>query len=146
MEKYAEKLREFRMKTKLEDFIGKWARSCPAHFSEVVSEMGAIWRDRTLEDLEKVRFELARTMYMEEYALHCTRIKPGPLSVTWAIPSSLPGIVDTLQSIFPLLEEKHNVVMVVFQGRHIPEISGLPLEVSYCHHECVFKAISCASH
>ena len=136
MEKYAEKLREFRVKTKLEDVIGKWARSCPSHFSEFVSEMGGIWRDRTLEDLEKFRIELARTMYVEEHVLHYTRIMPGSVSVTWVLPSSLPGIADTLQSIFPLLEEEYDVVMVVFQGKQIPELSELaPLEVSYCYYE-----------
>ena len=130
MEKYAERLREFRAKTKLEDFIGKWARSSPSHFSEFVSEMGGVWRDRTLEDLENFRIELARTMYVEEHVLHYTRITPGSISVTWAIPSSLPGIADTLQAIFPRLKKEYDVLMVVFQGRHIPELSELaPLEV-----------------
>ena len=136
MEKYSEKLRAFRVKTKLEDFIGKWARSYPSHFIEFVSEMGGDWREHTLEDLEKFRIKLARMMYVEEYALHYTRIKPGSVSVTWALPSSLPGIADTLQSIFPLLEEEYDVLMVVFQGKHIPELSELaPLEVSYCCHD-----------
>ena len=136
MEKYMEKLREFRVKTKLEDFIGKWARCCPPHFSEFVTEMRGDWRDRTLEDLRKLRIELARTVCVEEYALPCLTITPGSVSVTWALPSSLPGIADTLQSIFSLLEEEYNVLRVVFQGKHIPELSELaPLEVSYCYHE-----------
>ena len=136
MEKYTEKLREFRVKTKLEDFIGKWARCCPPHFSEFVTEMRGDWRDRTLEDLRNFRIELARTVCVEEYALPCLTITPGSVSVTWALPSSLPGIADTLQSIFSLLEEEYDVLTMVFQGKHIPELSELaPLEVSYCYHE-----------
>ena len=134
MEKYTEKLREFRVKTKLEDFIDKWARSCPAHFSEFVSKMGD-WRYRTLEDLENFRIELARTICVEEYALHYIKIKPGSVSVTWALPSSLTEIADTL-NIFPQLQKEYNVLMVAFQGKHIPELSELaPQEVSYCYHK-----------
>ena len=135
MEKYTQKLREFRMKTKLEDFIGKWARSCPAHFSEFVSKMGD-WRCRTLEDLENFRIELARTICVEEYALHYIKFKPGSVSVTWALPSSLTGIAGTLQNIFPQLKKEYDVLMVVFQGKHIPELSELaPQEASYCYHK-----------
>ena len=136
MEKYMEKLRQFRVKTKLGDFIGKWARRCPLHFSELITELGGNWRDRTLEDLENFRIELARAICVEGYALPCIANKPGSVSVTWALPSSLPGIAETLQSIFSLLEEEYDVLMIVFQGKHIPELSELaPLEVSYCYHE-----------
>ena len=136
MEKYMEKLRNFRVKTKLGDFIGKWARRCPPHFLELITELGGDWRDRTLEDLENFRIELARGVCVEGYALPCLTIKPGSVSVTWALPSSLPGIADTLQSIFSLLEEEYDLLMMVFQGKHIPELSELaPLEVSYCYHE-----------
>ena len=119
MEQYTEKLREFRMNTKLEDFICKWARNCPCDFSEFITKMGDDWRDRTLEDLEKFRIELARKMYVKDYTLYCTRIKPGSVSVTWALPRALPGIADALQSIFSLLEEDYDVTVVVFQGKYI---------------------------
>ena len=136
MEQYMEKLREFRMKTKLGDYIGKGKESNPRYFTEFTTELGGDWRERTLEDLEEFRIEQARLMQVERYALPYKSVKPGSVSVTWALPSSLPGIADTLQSIFPLLEEEYDVLMVVFQGKHIPELSELaPLEVSYCYYE-----------
>ena len=136
MDQYMEKLREFRVKTNLGDFIGKWVRCCPPHFSEFITELHGEWREHTLEDLENLRIKLARTICVEGYALQCISTKPGSVTVTWAIPSSLPGIDDTLQSIFPLLEEEYDVLTIVFQGRRIPELSELaPLEVCYCWHE-----------
>ena len=136
MDQYMERLREFRVKTKLGDFIGKWARCCPPHFSELITELPGEWSEHTLEDLENLRIELARTICVEGYALPCISTKPGSVTVTWAIPSSLPGIADTLQSIFLLLEEEYDVLAIVFQGRRIPELSELaPLEVSYCYHK-----------
>ena len=136
MDQYMEKLRKFRVKTNLGDFIGKWARCCPPHFSEFITELQGEWREHTLEDLENLRIKLARTICVEGYALPCISTKPGSVTVAWAIPSSLPGIADTLQSIFLLLEEEYDVLAIVFQGRRIPELSELaPLEVSYCYHE-----------
>ena len=136
MEQYKEKLREFRMKTKLGDYIGKGKESNPRLFTEFTTELGDDWRERTLEDLEEFRIEQARSMQVEKYALSCTRIKLGSVSVTWALPSSLPGIADTLQSILPRLKKEYDVLMVVFQGKHIPELSELaPQEVSYCYYE-----------
>ena len=136
MDQYMEKLREFRVKTKLGDFIGKWARCCPPHFSEFITELQGEWSEHTLEDLENLRIELARKICVEGYALPCISTKPGSVTVAWAIPSSLPGIADTLQSIFLLLEEEYDVLAIVVQGRRIPELSELaPLEVSYCYHE-----------
>ena len=131
MKKYTEKLKEFRVKTKLEDFLGKWAQSSPSHFAEFVTKMGGDWRDCTLEDLEKFRIKLARTLYVEEHILHYTSIKSGCISVTWAFPSSLPGIADILQSISPLLQDEYNVLTVVFQGNHIHDHELSELEVSH---------------
>ena len=131
MEKYMERLREFRVKTKLGDFIGKWARCCPPYFSEFITEMRGYWRDRTLEDLENFRIKLARRVCVEAYVLPYVTITPSSVLVTLALPSSLPGIADTLQSIFSLLEEEYDVLMMMFQGKHIPKLA--PLEVSYCY-------------
>ena len=132
MEQYKVKLREFRMKTKLGDYIGKGKGSNPRYFTEFTTELGGDWRERTLEDLEQFRIKLARLMQVEEYALHFNRVQPGSVSVTWAIPSSLPGIANTLQSTFPLLEEEYDVLKVVFQGKRILKLREL--EVRFYYH------------
>ena len=122
MLQYTEKLRQFRMKTKLGDFMDKWARSTPPQFVEFITEMGDNWKECTLEDLEEFRNQLARSMYVEEYALRIKSTKPGSVFITWALPSSFPGIADTLQSAFEVLQ-KHGVLRIIFQGKCIPDTS-----------------------
>ena len=132
MEKYTEKLREFRMKTKLSGFVitDRGAQICPSNVSELNTLMGENWCDHTLEELDRFRIELAYQFCVEEYALPCKKIKLGSISVTWALPDCLPGIDDKLQYIFSLLKEKYGVLMIELQGKHIPELSYS--EVSLC--------------
>ena len=120
MEQYMEKLRQFRLKTKLGDFFGKATQSIPPHFTTFITVMGNEWRDRTLEDLEDVRQKLAHSMYLKEYAMHFKSAETGSIAVTWAFHSSIPAITDILQSAFQLLE-KYGVLRVIFQGKCIPE-------------------------
>ena len=106
MERYMENLQQFRMKTKLGDFVGKWAHSTPPQFTNFVSRMEGGWKDHTLEDLEQLRKELARSMYMKEYAVHFDGAQPGSIAVTWAIHSS-------------------------FQERHIPDLTSLKVRITF---------------
>ena len=124
MEQYTEQLRQFRRKTKLGDFVGKWAQSTPPHFVEFKAEMGHAWRDYTLEDLVEFRKRLARSLCVEEYALIIKSANSGSVVITWALPSSLPGIADTLQSAFLELQ-KHGVLRMIFQGKCIPDLAFL---------------------
>ena len=110
MEQYMEKLREFRMKTKLGDFIDKTTKNIPPHFTAFVTEMGEDWRDRTLEDLQNFRKQLAHSMHLKEYAMHFDSVVTGSIAVTWALHSSLPAITDILQSAFQLLEKKYCIL------------------------------------
>ena len=120
MEQYTEKLRRFRLKTKLRDFVGKLTHQTIPNFVELVTKTGEDWQDRTLEDLEQFRKKLAESMHLEDYALYATRTEAGCIAVTWALHSSLPAIADILQSAFQLLE-KYGVQKVIFQGKCIPE-------------------------
>ena len=106
MEEYTENLRRFRMKTKLGDFIGKWARTTAPQFTEFVAKVKGEWKNHTLEDLEEFRMELARSMYVKEYALHFNSAEPGSIAVTWAIHSS-------------------------FQERHIPDLTSLEVTITF---------------
>ena len=124
MEQYTEQLRRFRMKTKLGDFIGKWAQSTPPHFVEFKAEMGHAWRDCTLEDLEEFRKKLARSLCVEEYAVIIKSANAGSVVVTMALPSCLTGIADTLQPAFLELQ-KHGVLRMIFQGKCIPDLAFL---------------------
>ena len=128
MEQYLEKLRRFRLKTKLGDFFGKSTQIVPPHFTTFVTKMGEDWRDRTLEDLEEFRKKLARAMHLTEYATHITSAEPGCIEITWAVHSSLPAITDILQSAFQLLEKKYCILRVIFQGECIPEPKSLEVK------------------
>ena len=127
MKQYMENLKQFRMKTKLGDFIGKTTQASPPHFTIFVAEMGENWRKRFLEDLQQFRKELARCMHLKEYTMHFKSVDAGSIAITWAFHSSLPEITSTLQSVFQLLEEKYVILKVIFQGKCTPH--QRPLEV-----------------
>ena len=128
MEQYMKRLKEFRMKTKLGDFFGKATQNIPPHFTTFVTELGEGWEERTLEDLEQFRKELAHSMYLKDYAMHFKCAKAGSVAITWAVHSSLPEITDILQSAFQLLEEKYGVLQVIFQGKCITQQSSLEVK------------------
>ena len=122
MENYTEKLRAFRRKTKLGDFIEKWAQTTPPHFTKFRTQMGENWRDNTLQDLEEFRKKLARSLCVEEYALQVNTTEPGSVSVTWVLQSSLPGIANSLESAFQQLQQKYDVLRVIFRGKCIADL------------------------
>ena len=128
MEQYMEKLRQFRVKTKLGDFFGKLTPNIPPHFTTFVTKMGEDWRDRTLEDLQDLRKKLAHSMYLKEYALHFKSAETGSVAVTWAFHSSLPAIIDILQSAFQLLEKEYCILRMIIQGKCIPEPKSLEVK------------------
>ena len=127
MKQYMETLRLFRLKTKLGNFFGKTTANIPPHFTTFVTTLGEGWENRTLEDLEQFRKELARSMYLKDYAMHFKCAEAGSVAITWAFHSSLPEITNILQSAFRLLEEKYGVLRVIFQGKCISQ--QRPLEV-----------------
>ena len=136
---YMEKLRQFRMKTKLGDFFGKSTQIIPPHFTTFVTEMGEDWMNCTLEDLEEFRKKLAHAMYLKEYAMHFKSAKTGSIAVTWTVHSSLPAITDILQSAFQLLQKKYCILRVIFQGKCISEPKLLEVKCLLIHymHLCV---------
>ena len=134
MKQYMEKLKEFRMRTKLGDFFGRAAQNIPPHFTTFVTELGEGWKECTLEDLEQFRKELARSMYLKEYAMHFKCAEVDSVAITWAFHSSLPEITNIVESAFQLLEKKYGVLRVIFQGKCITQ--QRPLEV-----KCLYWAL-----
>ena len=128
MKQYMETLKRFRMKTKLGDLFCKVTASIPPHFTTFVTTLGKGWENRTLEDLEHFRKELARSLYLKDYAMHFNCAQPGSVTITWAVHSSLPEITDILQSAFQLLEKKYGVLRVIFQGKCISQQSSLEVK------------------
>ena len=132
MQRYMEELKKFRLKTKLGDFVGKSTPQAIPNFVELVTKMGEDWRDRTLEDLEEFRQELAKSMQLEDYAVHFTSAEAGCIAVTWALHGSLPEIADVIQAAFQLLVKRYCVLKVIFQGKCISEQKSLEVKCLTC--------------
>ena len=127
MDEYSEKLRDFRQRTKLRDFIDKWMGGCNfPHCEEFITEMGENWKDRTLEDLENFRIQFSRRLSFTTYAMSFQKVTPGSLIVSWALHRSFPLTATLLQDALPLLQEC-NVQKVVANGKCILELG--PQEV-----------------
>ena len=75
MGKYSEKLRKFRMRTKVGDLVGM--QLTPANSSEFVTTMGEEWLDQTLEDVERFRIGLSLQFGLEEYVMPLKKAKTG---------------------------------------------------------------------
>ena len=127
MEQYMEKLQQFRMNTKLGDFIGMTTQNVPPHFTTFATEMGNEWRKRTLEDLQNFRKKVAYFMQLKEYALHFNSVETGSIAVTWAFHSSLPEIANILQATFEMIE-KYSVLRIFFRGKSIPQQRALEVK------------------
>ena len=126
MKQYTEELKKFRLKTKLGDFVGKATPQTIPNFVELVTKLGEDWREYTLEDLEQFRQELAKSMQLEDYAVHLKSAESGCIAVTWALHGSIPEIAGILQSAIVLLEEKkYRFLSVIFQGKCIIEPKSL---------------------
>ena len=123
-----ETLRQFRMKTKLGDFFGKVTTNIPPHFTTFVTELGEAWENRTLEDLEQFRKEVARSMYLKDYVMHFKSADTGSVAITWAFHSSLPEITDILQMAFQLLVKTYDILRMIFQGKSISQQRSLEVK------------------
>ena len=72
MEGYLKRLKDFRARTTLREFTGKWTRKIPSNLSAFKMEMGDGWLDKTLEEVEEVKTKFSRLCSFEEYALSFT--------------------------------------------------------------------------
>ena len=142
MEQYMETLRLFRLKTKLGKFFGKTTTNIPPHFTTFATTLGEGWENRTLEDLAEFQKELARSMYLKEYAMRFSCAEPGSVAITWAFHSSLPEITVTLQFAFQLLEKTYDVLRMIFEGKCISqqrllEVKFIPRPSIYLPHPSI---------
>ena len=120
MGEYSEKLKSFRERTKLGDFINKWTGDCNFCHKEFCTEMGEEWRERSLEDLEKFRMRFSRQMSFTDYAVLIRKVGSGSVIVSWVLQHSL--LTDTLfLGALQLLRES-NIQRVISNGEVIVEL------------------------
>ena len=86
MKKYIDDLCKFRVRTRLGDFIEKWAGGVPPGFEEFTIELGEQWRERTVEDLEQFRIRLSRQQCIGGHMTYMKKVLPGSICVELALP------------------------------------------------------------
>lgn len=146
MAKYQEKLKDFRCRTTLRDYIGKWTHRVTRYFSEVKMEVTEEWLDRTLEDVEQFRRELSRQSSLEDYTLRFEKVSPGSVFLTWTLHSSFPirGLVLLCTK---ELCSKYGVMKIMFKGICISVQVTFPSNVFWWYDHMVQKgicAVTCA--
>ena len=105
MEDYVGDLRDFRVNTKLCDFIDNWpvrGQDPPkADFNRLVIKMGKKWEKCTLEDIEKFRETLTHKFFLPNFALLLREAEKGCVCLTWYTPAP---IAKTIQESLPDIE------------------------------------------
>ena len=89
-DKYLEELRAFRMRIKVVDFIGKWTGASQPDTQELVVELGEVWRNRNLEQLEQFRITLSRKRSLENSVLPSTKcLRVSSINAVFSLPKSI---------------------------------------------------------
>jgi len=126
MKDYADKLRAFRVNTKLCDFIDNWpvrGQDPPkANFKRVVSKMRKKWNKCTLEDIENFRETLTHKFFLPNFALLLREAKKGCVCLTWYTPAPIANtIATTIQESLPGIETEffntHGIQRVSVSGQ-----------------------------
>ena len=114
MEGYLKKLIDFRVRTTVREFTGKWRRKIPSNMSEITMEMGDGWLDKTLEAVEEFKTAFSRMCSFKEYALSFTESSHNSVILCWALQRSFPMSVEILQPARQFLQ-KQGVLRVFFK-------------------------------
>ena len=93
MEDYKKELKEFRCRTRLCDFA-KYSIKINENLSEqnlknFTIKLGQSWDECTLENLENLAEKVSQKFFLPSFSLVLKDIKPGCISVTWAVPAMI---------------------------------------------------------
>ena len=122
MQDYIDKLRAFRVDTKLCDFIDNWpvrGQDPPkAVFKEFVIKMKKKWEECTLEDVEEFKETLTHKFFLPNFVLLLREAEEGCVCLTWYTPAP---IAKTLQESLPNIEAEffkmHGIERVSVDGQ-----------------------------
>ena len=119
MAKYAEKIKVFRMETRLQVFsevcVGQ-PEEISQRFVKMVSKHQWDWRTVTLEDIEKFRIEVCQELSLYDFSMNLKKIARGCVEVTWRVPRSLVTYIQN--SIKPNSQSmmEHHVTTLTIDG------------------------------
>ena len=86
VEDYLGELREFRKRTKINNFIDKWTGIFLPDTQEIVMELGDNWKEKSLEQLEELQIEVSSKCCFEDYVMPLKRIKVSSVDAVFSLP------------------------------------------------------------
>jgi len=110
--KYLEELRGFRMRTKVDDFMGKWTGTSQPDTQELVVELDEVWRKRNLEQLEQFRMKFSHAQSLEDSGLP---FKVPSINAVFSLPKSVDGHSLHLEDLWEFFLA-HKVLRVSLNG------------------------------
>jgi len=125
VEEYLGELREFRMRTKVDNFIDMWTGELPPDTQEIVMKLGDNWREKSLEQLEELRIEVSRKRCFEDYVMPLKRIKVSSVDAIFSLPGSVDIHSLELESLREVFQ-KHHVLRILVNG--VCQFQGLEEE------------------
>ena len=122
MEDYVDELKDFRVNTKLCDFIDNWpvrGQDPPkADFKHVVIKMEKTWEECTLEDIEMFKETLTQKFFLPNFVILLREAEEGCVCLTWYTPSLIAKtFLESLQEIEIEFFETHGIQRVNVSGQ-----------------------------
>ena len=140
VEEYLGELREFRIRTKIGDFIDKWTGTLPLDNQEIVVELGDNWREKSVEQLEEFRIKFLHKCFLEDYVMPLKRIKQSSVDAIFSLPESVDICsleIESLQNFF----QEHQVLRILLNGVCILNLQLQQVCSCFIRVHCTFFAI-----
>ena len=115
VDNYLEELRKFRMRTKINDFVDKWAGQLLPDTQDIVMQLEDNWGEQNLEQLEELRIKFSRKRCFADYAMPLKRIKLSSVDVVFSLPESVDSHDLELESLREFFQE-HQVLRILLNG------------------------------
>ena len=108
---YLGELKEFH-RTKISNFIELWTGVLLPDTQEVVMELGDNWKEKSLEQLEKLRIEVSHKLCFENYVMPLKEVKVSSVDAVFSLPGSVDIELESLQGFF----RKHQILRILRNG------------------------------
>ena len=116
---YESVMKMFRNETRLEIFsevCDDVPEKVNGNFSEMVTKHDIHWATATLEDVERILFEVCRELSLYDFTLNLVQVARGCVEVTWKVSKSLVAYIQ--KSVKPNSQSmrEHNVTTLTIDG------------------------------
>ena len=111
VDEYLEELREFRMRTNINNFIDKWTGTPLPDTQEMIMELGDNWKEKSLEQLEELRMEVSRKRCFGNYAMLLKGIRVSSVDAVFSLPESVDIHSLELESLWEFFQE-HQILRI----------------------------------